>query len=100
MKLICFLLIVFTFNRSIDACYTAFIETNFSGRSFTGCPNKCETLSKNWKLPFKSINTNGSCVRLFELKNCTGRSIDVKSGKKANNLRSIGWMKTNSIKNC
>ena len=100
MKLFSLLLIGLTTIGLSTACYKAFMETNFSGRSFGGCPTGCEPIAKNWRQHFKSLST-GTCVRLFETKSCTGRSIDVKTGTKANsNLRSIGWMKTGSIRNC
>ena len=101
MKSIYFLLLIMITVKLSTACYKAYLEPEFRGRSFSGCPTGCETISKNWKIHFKSINTQGGCIRLFESKDCKGRSIDIKPGTKThNNLRSIGWTKTSSLKNC
>lgn len=100
MKLLCILLFIVATIGLSDTCYKAFSETNFSGRNFGGCPTGCEAIANDWRQHFKSVNPGG-CLRLFEQKTCTGRSIDLKAGTRARyNLRSIGWMKTGSLRNC
>nr|ATU82838.1 secreted peptide [Pristhesancus plagipennis] len=103
MKLSCLFVLLTVLGAVYSVCWTTYKDANHKGRKNSGCtnPGKCTTLYTNWKIFFKSINTGGGCVRLWENRGCSGKHIDLRPGSPShNNLPSLGWSKAQSIGTC
>ncbi|KAK9503762.1 hypothetical protein O3M35_010253 [Rhynocoris fuscipes] len=103
MKFYSFVIFVSLLVTVYSVCWTTYLKTNHLGRSNHGCtsPGKCTTFIPTWKTVFKSINTHGGCVRLWETRGCHGKHLDLRPGSRShNNLPSLGWIKTESIGSC
>ncbi len=77
-----------------QACATIYRKPNFSGwrQCLTFQNNECISLNSWWTSSYSrlsSINTHGTCIRLFYGERCTGLSLEVKPGYHPDTLNKI-----------
>ncbi|KAK9502712.1 hypothetical protein O3M35_011426 [Rhynocoris fuscipes] len=103
MKLYSFIVLLTVLGTVYSVCWTTYYNRDHKGRTNSGCtnPGGCTIFNPNWKTVFKSINTKGGCVRLWQKRGCNGKHIDVYPGSPShNNLPSLGWHSTRAIGTC